>query len=179
MPLKVSYHHKFRNIGDIPFALHYGDIRIISAHAKCPPDDVDTSYKLSKNCGFVTYDLDKRPMKFDELYSKTREQISYGNIVTTNRKIEYHKNFLSEIVNFHEDLIDNAKRIFDIGCGTAGFLNYLKKTYGYINVQGTEYSESMRIFAKNEYGLDIKKEISELEGKADFIMLYHTLEHIP
>jgi len=54
MNIQTSYHHRFRDIGNLDIGLYYGDINIISLNSSFLQDEVYLSYRLSKKCGFET-----------------------------------------------------------------------------------------------------------------------------
>ena len=72
-----------------------------------------------------------------------------------------------------------GKRILDIGCGTAEFLNFCKK-HGF-EAFGVELNEKPREAGKKNYGLDIREKTPDFQNedfKFDCITLWHVLEHI-
>ncbi len=72
-----------------------------------------------------------------------------------------------------------GKEILDIGCGTGYFLAHMRDS-GW-QVAGVEPGESVRAFAKSEFGLDIlpSEAMDNLNaGQFDVITLWHVLEHI-
>lgn len=133
-------------------------------------------FKICKKCGFVTYDYVENE-RLSKHYDRERPVMSANNIVTCNRKNQYHLKFLSDTMY---DIINqsgkNAK-ILDIGCAQGSFLNMLRNVYGFEKVLGTEWSEAFSNFGRYEYGLDISRDIDE-SLKYDFISYYHVLEHI-
>lgn len=134
-------------------------------------EDEPVGFKACKNCGFVTYDYIE-DLRLQEFYDRQRPSMSPLNIVTCNRKNEYHFHFLKDELS----LLKPDANILDVGCAQGSFLNALKE-YGFKNLYGTEYSKAFASFGKNEYGLNITDEIDETK-KYDFISYYHVLEHI-
>jgi 2-polyprenyl-3-methyl-5-hydroxy-6-metoxy-1,4-benzoquinol methylase len=71
-------------------------------------------------------------------------------------------------------------RLLDIGTGTGYFLSFMKNS-GF-EVTGIEVDEGARKFAKDHFGLNIKKPEAllhgDLEGRFNIITLWHVLEHI-
>jgi 2-polyprenyl-3-methyl-5-hydroxy-6-metoxy-1,4-benzoquinol methylase len=99
--------------------------------------------------------------------------VGVNNITTSNRKRQYHKSFLSK------DFFKPEMKALDIGCGIGYLLDMLYIDYGLKreNLYGTEYSEAMRNFARNHYGINTGNNILPDE-EYDFISYYHVLEHI-
>ncbi len=72
--------------------------------------------------------------------------------------------------------LTKRSRILDVGCG-AGWLIYALKNAGFENVEGADPFIEREVVYKN--GLKIaKKRIEDVEGKFDFVMFNHALEHI-
>ena len=127
-------------------------------------------FKVCEFCGFITYDY----LEYDRLkynYTIQRPSVQIGNIVTGNKKLEYHANFLKDIdfKNF---------TVLDYGCAVGLFLNYLheEKSVPRENLYGIEMVDSLRNFAKYEYKVNVSEKLSN--RSFDFICLYHTLEHL-
>lgn len=72
----------------------------------------------------------------------------------------------------------NKKTLLDVGSGTGHFLNYLQRK-GF-NVKGVEMSDNARNFSIQNFSLDVKKTIDEIDSNSDynFITLWHVLEHL-
>ena len=134
--------------------------------------DEPVGMKICLECGFVTYDY----IELDKLqahYDRERPVMNAGNITTCNRKNQYHKAFIGDILA----KLDESANILDVGCAQGSFLNMLKSEYGFMNVSGTEWSKAFANFGKYEYGLNITQEI-DLAKKYDLISYYHVLEHV-
>lgn len=137
-------------------------------------------FKICKNCGFITYDyLDSD--RLEEHYDRERPVMQAGNIITCNRKNEYHKAFLKDEIEGLKNKTGEVN-ILDSGCAQGSFLNMLKNKImnNKINhdfFHGTEWSVAFRGYAKNEYNLLITQEIDD-SIQYDFISYYHVLEHI-
>ncbi len=71
-----------------------------------------------------------------------------------------------------------GNKVLDVGSGTGYFLNYLQQN-GFI-VQGVEMSDSARDFSIQQFGLDVRKTMDEIEdvGQFNSITLWHVLEHL-
>lgn len=135
-------------------------------------------FKICKECGFITYDYVELD-RLEEHYNRERPVMTAGNTVTCNRKNEYHKAFLKDVIDQLVSSKDGVN-IFDSGCAQGSFLNMMKLEIEVGDddlLQGTEWSAAFRGYAKNEYGLDIATEIDD-SIKYDLISYYHVLEHI-
>jgi SAM-dependent methyltransferase len=67
-------------------------------------------------------------------------------------------------------------QILDVGCGSGKLLLRLKKK-GFSNLTGIDPFIHEDIFYQNGVNI-LKKEIKDVEGQFDFIMLHHSLEHM-
>ena len=128
-------------------------------------------FKICKECGFLTYDyVDEK--RLSESYNRQRPIMIAQNIVTCNRKNEYHKKML----------LPHAKldyKVLDVGCAQGATLNFLKENgLKAENLYGTEHSRSFANFARFEYGLKNITEEIDYTQEYDIIMLYHVFEHI-
>jgi len=137
-------------------------------------------FEICLECGFVTYNY-MEIEKLKQHYDRERPVMNANNIVTCNRKNEYHSKFLKE---FFEN-VKFKNNILDVGCAQGAFLNFMQhkiaeKTglcVSKIGTYGTEWSKGFRNFAKYEYCLEnITTEI--IEHQYTFISYYHVLEHI-
>lgn len=75
--------------------------------------------------------------------------------------------------------LSNGKDLLEIGSGTGHFLK-ASLNAGF-NVQGLEPDEDARLFAKNQFALDLQSldEITEIESNSkDVITMWHVLEHV-
>lgn len=137
-------------------------------------DGEPVGFKICKTCGFVTYDYVELE-KIKDHYDRERPIMNHMNIVTCNRKNEYHKAFLKEYI----DLFTDEVKVLDVGCAQGSFLNKLYKLTNVreYNLFGTEWSDAFRKFACYEYEIDATKEIDE-SIQYDFISYYHVLEHV-
>lgn len=139
--------------------------------------DEPIGFKVCKNCGFVTYDY-RDNVELREHYDNERILMQASAIITCNRKNEYHKAFL-------DDILKPDFRIMDLGCAQGSFLNMLHKEYDIPlkNLYGTEWSQGFKAFGKYEYNLNITGDIADIKikqkpDKYDMICYYHVLEHI-
>jgi len=130
--------------------------------------DYPFNFKICMNCGFVTYDYLPENL-IQKKYEMQRQKITIGNIIIGNRKNEYHKAFLKDILEqlYHKEG-DNIK-IVDIGGAQGQFLDWVAK---YLmtprsNLYLTEYCEKFLAFAKYEYGLNVAKDIVDFAEQFD------------
>ncbi|MEZ5104222.1 MAG: class I SAM-dependent methyltransferase [Draconibacterium sp.] len=70
--------------------------------------------------------------------------------------------------------------VLDVGCNTGILLSGVKNELPQIGkLKGIDLDEKAIITGKEKYGLDLEaKDLAELDGKYDNIILCHTLEHI-
>ncbi len=134
--------------------------------------DEKIGFQVCKKCGFLTYE-EIPAEKLSERYQTERAGIGAGNIITGNRKMEYHKRFLG-------DLLQEEKTLLDYGCAQG--LTVAKFRDMGINAAGMEIDKKCLEYAKNKYGVDnlfsSHEEVMEHDENADIIMLYHVLEHL-
>lgn len=129
---------------------------------------------LCKTCGNIIYNPQPTPESLtDFYYEKYRKAVTIDNIITCNRKLQYHKGFLGNLIKLKEG---EKKSICDVGCANGYFLDYMKKQ-GW-DAKGTEHTKGFVNFAKHHFGLDIKSFITDFDEQFDIISYYHVLEHI-
>lgn len=68
------------------------------------------------------------------------------------------------------------KRVLDFGCGAGALMSKLKPLVK--SIDGIEPTEPFRVYL-DANGYNVKKDISELEGEYDIIMMFHVIEHLP
>lgn len=140
-------------------------------------------FKIDRESGFVTYD--ERP-NLEEHYRKSyRKNVVLNNIVTTNRKLEYHKNFLRPVLDAIYKQPDDSKgngstSVLDFGCAFGSTLGWLR-SHGW-KTRGYELTDGFVNYGRNVMGLDIVQEkapLAEDVGMHDLVICYHVLEHVP
>ena len=135
-------------------------------------------------------DLDKYyPADYYSFVTKPIKKINWFGKLQFNQLTGFNKNIFGRIASYkyrpphlyewckHLGLINKNLRILDIGCGNG---ELLRKLYNlnYKSLTGVDpfiekdiiYNKSVKIF---------KKEIGEMDGEYDIIMLHHALEHMP
>ncbi len=153
-------------------------------------------YFLCSNCGClqikkVPPDLAKYyPKEYKTFRARSIKQSFYKSLIKKaigkysllRKKPKFVKTILEKfgfgfIDNLSKAGLSQSSKILDVGTGGGQRIISLFKN-GFTDLTGTDifiekdiiFNKSLRIF---------KKEISELTGKYDFIMLNHVLEHIP
>lgn len=77
---------------------------------------------------------------------------------------------------FRKTKVGSSSEILDVGCGSGHTLNHLAG-YGFENLTGIDPYIKKDIHYAN--GVKVyKKQLGDLEGKYDFIMLHHSFEHM-
>jgi SAM-dependent methyltransferase len=136
-------------------------------------EDEKLNFKICKECGFVTYDYPD-DVELERRYELDRNIINFNHIVTGNRKIEYHKAFLNDLLdkNWFKD-----KSFVDYGCAIGLWLDFLFKiNHEYCQGIGIELNKISANFGRKEYNLNIVDNMPD--EKFDFITCYHVLEHL-
>lgn len=105
-----------------------------------------------------------------------RHQVGHTNLLGWLSRIykpEYYRNFYSWL---NKDIADFSSRILDVGCGSGELLNTLADC-GFKNITGIDPYIASDIHLRNG-GNIYKKEIFDMEGQYDLIMLHHSFEHM-
>ena len=142
-------------------------------------EDEPVAFKICKNCGYITYDYIEQD-RLDLMYEAERPLMNSGNIITGNRKNNYHKEFFHRSDVMLEKLSTTDATFLDIGCAQGEMLRMFKQDYDIPaeNLYGTEANKSFMTWARNEYGLNnVSRELPD-GVKFDFISYYHVLEHV-
>lgn len=129
-------------------------------------------FKIDRDTGFVTYD--ERP-DLEEHYRKSyRKTVQLNNLVTTNRKLQYHQAFLRPVIE------GKTGSVLDFGCAFGSTLGWFRKL-GW-QTRGYELTDGFVNYGRNVMGLDIvqeKRPTKADHGKHDVVICYHVLEHVP
>lgn len=72
--------------------------------------------------------------------------------------------------------LNKSMRIIDVGCGN-GYLLGLLSVSGFTNLTGIDPYISQEVIQEDRYTI-YKKNIEEITGKYDFVMLHHVFEHV-
>ncbi len=133
-----------------------------------------------QNCGFLFVNPRPSPLEISRYYKSdnyishsTKQKGLLNKVYILIRKINHKKKY--KIISKYK----SVGSIFDIGCATGEFLNYLKKN-GW-EISGIEPDETARNFAKKTYDLDVYKEeiLAEInENNFDIVTMWHVLEHV-
>jgi methionine biosynthesis protein MetW len=78
-------------------------------------------------------------------------------------------------------LIDDGASLLDVGCGTGGFLQQVRKARPNVHCKGIDFSERA-IEIVRSLGFDAEKgdvAIDPIVGQFDFVSCFEVLEHIP
>ncbi len=143
-------------------------------------DESETiGFKICINCGYTTYNL-MTDERIKQIYEDCRPVMRQDNIITSNRKNEYHKLFLKDINKYLKKDIKDCK-ILDVGCAQGSFLNLLHTNF-YVpkeNLFGNETNKAFRNYCRFEYEIECNnKPMDQQNQKFDIISYYHVLEHI-
>lgn len=156
-------------------------------HRNCPvcgedkPKSIDHLKKITldmklvicENCGMIYHDpIPKQEDLIDYYINEYRAMVVFGNIITCNRKNEYHKRFIGHLIDGEKKL-----KVLDYGCAQ-GYLLKMLKDKGH-TTEGIEHTRGFVNYAKYVYGLDVYDDVEKTSGDFDLVAYYHVLEHIP
>lgn len=111
----------------------------------------------------------------ENYYKKTYKITESDFIITEKRRltrIPEQFSLLGEISQY----LNIPAKLLDVGCDKGFFLDEARRI-GY-DVTGIEPSETARNYCSN-IGLNVFKDIENIEGKYNIITLWHSLEHNP
>lgn len=132
-----------------------------------PADAV--GFKVCKGCGFATYDY-QDDVELKRRYALNRVAIGIPNLVTQNRKLEYHREML-------KDIFPTMKGGFlDYGCSIGSLVVYAE-SYG-IKSLGIELNDVDRKIATGYTGIDAVESKDGITDKFGGIAFFHVLEHL-
>lgn len=137
----------------------------------------ENTFGLCKNCGFLCYHVNpEEESKIREYYRKDYRSVPIGptNLTTTSRKLNYIRVFIEDWLKEKEEK-QQQLIVGDIGCATGYIVDWFRRR-GH-KATGSEWTISMRRFANHFYGIPITEDINE-KHKYDFLMMYHTFEHM-
>jgi len=127
---------------------------------------------ICKGCGFVSFKIEEgEEEKIKEFYRNNyRNEPNSGNIITTTRKLNYIKMFLSEWLKDKKNLI-----CADYGAATGYLCDWFRRI-GH-KATGCELTKGYRRFSEHYYGVPLTEKL-ETKHKYDIVVFYHTLEHL-
>ena len=127
---------------------------------------------ICKECGNVAFKIEEgEEEKINNFYrSNYRGSPAVGNIITSTRKLNYIKLFLTDYLKDKKNLI-----VADIGAGIGYVCNWARQL-GH-RATGSELTVSFRRFSEHFYGVPLTEKI-EPKHKYNLIVFYHTLEHM-
>jgi len=125
---------------------------------------------------YYSYKLRKDPKKNPVRTFLRRQRAKYC-LFGKNELWPLRSNKYSSFNWFKKSKVKFEFAILDIGCGVGKLLIRMQKN-GFSNLTGVDPFIKESIFYKN--GVKVfKKNLFELEGRFDFIMAHHSLEHMP
>lgn len=139
---------------------------------KMPGAHSQSMIQVCKKCGALCHDVDpSQESKWREFYRKDyKPTLNIAAIITASNKLQYIRKFLAEFLDGKKGLV-----CADVGAATGYVLNYLRGL-GH-KVTGAEWTLANRRFSEHFYGIPLTQELSD-KRKYDFILMYHTLEHM-
>lgn len=150
-------------------------------------DSATTSVIECRNCGLQFLNpmmTDAEEAEYYRNYYKSQEKRDYKKFSLKdiqNRALKHYE----EYFNIYSDLINGKKRILEIGSGSGGFLQFIKKHSSIKHVVSVEKSESNLEFLKNPSlntfsDFLFYDEISRVPAteKFDLIVAFGVLEHV-
>lgn len=128
--------------------------------------------QVCKDCGNVAYKVDPADEERVKKYYRFeyRPMPTHENLMTTTRKLNYIKLFLSDFLKDKKGLTTG-----DVGCATGYIVSWFRQN-GH-RATGCELTLTYRRFTEHFYGIPIPEEL-ETKHKYDLISLYHVFEHL-
>lgn len=137
---------------------------------------------LCNACGIVRTDPYYTEETLADFYSNEYRKLYTGNTIADERFFSNQQSFGAVIYEFLSEKVFGGeiknKKVFEIGCGAGGILETFREHGN--DVYGCDYGEDYLAFGK-EKGLRLVAGGSETLaqfGKADIVILNHTLEHM-
>jgi SAM-dependent methyltransferase len=132
---------------------------------------------LCARCGCVFVETGAGQELFTAYYRDVAAPIDYASMFGARQTGDYYARILKNIAPY----MDEQSRILDCGCGTGGFLAYLKEK-GYARALGIDPSPAC-VRAARQRGAhceeaDAFSQDPAHRGRFDMIVLSHVLEHI-
>jgi SAM-dependent methyltransferase len=124
---------------------------------------------------YYSYKIRKDPRK-NPIRSFLRKQRSKYCLFGKNELWPLSSDKYGSFNWFKKSNVKFESAILDIGCGTGKLLLRMRRD-GFSNLTGIDQYIKESIFYRNGVEV-IKKNLFQLEGQFDFIMLHHTLEHM-
>lgn len=127
-------------------------------------------FKVCRNCGFVTYDY-QDDAELKRRYAMNRTFITVNNLLTQNRKMEFHEHFLkAHLAKINESFLD-------YGCSIGSLVDYASMWA--FDAWGLEMNEVDRKVAIGYGGIKCAATREELPDQQwGGIAFYHVLEHL-
>lgn len=141
-------------------------------------DDKPVGMSMCKNCGFVSYP--KKYKSKDQIKEYYRKQYrgappTFNNLVTGERKLQYHQHFLKEVfMKWHDNKTKPV--IGEVGSAIGMALNMYVQLFPECSVHGTEWDVPSRMVAFHEFGVRLGEELPQ-QFKYDLIQTYKVAEH--
>lgn len=156
-------------------------------------DDEDKTYKdketgevkphnmeICLKCGFVGYpDRQSDEQKLKEYYRenyRAQKPPGFNNLVTGQRKVYYHEQFLKPLFKEWHSKGKVAPVITEIGAAFGMALNFFRNVFPKATILGTEWTLKYRRVCFYEYGITLDEDFDP-SRKYDLIMSYKVLEH--
>lgn len=133
---------------------------------------------ICNGCGFVFYP--KKYMTEDqakEYYKEDyRKPPTIGNAFTGQRKLHMHAHFLTDLMTKWKESGKDSPVVCDVGAAYGMFLNWFRSQFPKGEYVGTEFTESYRRNAWQEYELKLDLDFDKSK-KYDLISSFKVAEH--
>ena len=135
---------------------------------------------MCEKCGFVTYPkVIEQKAALKEYYEEEyRDAPSFNNIVTGQKKLHYHGEFLKSTFKKWKESGKEAPVVVEIGSAFGMFLDWMRSFFPKGDFNGTELTKSFVRVAYHRYGLKLTPEI-DTSKRYDLIASYKVAEHMP